>query len=245
MKKEDRQEMLLCSYYDGQSGFFGSLRARRLLARCPKAREFYEQLSKASVASASYFSLGKEGELQHDNTSDLWERVSQRIDQEERAALYLGNRKFNVSGATSAPDFGRLLKISTGFAGSMAIAAMALFVFLPAANVSLHQNNQPITMGDMASSSTRNFTEASAEGVNYVSHERVEPLRITENRLNRAMEVDWMRSQGRVRLIQAPSERSAIIWVKRDRPELPLEENDNPIRIINERVPTTRSAFGE
>jgi len=248
MTKKERQEMLLCSFYDGQSGFFGTLKAKRLLARSSEARNYFEQLGKISAASQSWFNLDENSRDSAEEIS-LWKQVSQRIDQEERAAFYLGSRRLSLVGADKAGRTALIPTLSAGFAGTMAVAAMAMFIFLPASDVGILNNStsSEFTAGvGPQEIATRGFRDQSDEGVNFVSHERAEPLRITESRLNRAMEVDWMRSQGRVRLIQSPSERSAIIWVKRDTPEqVIVQDEDTPIRIINDRVPTTRSAFGE
>ena len=62
----------------------------------------------------------------------------------------------------------------------------------------------------------------------------------------RPLEVDWMRSDGRVHMIQDSGERSAIIWVKRQHPNvLPDDGSDqqsiaaSPERpiILRERIP--------
>ena len=56
------------------------------------------------------------------------------------------------------------------------------------------------------------------------------------------VEVDWMRSDGRVRLIEDPEDTGAIIWIRKRKPTtnaIPLAgaRNSNGIQVIEENVP--------
>ena len=65
----------------------GRYAAKSLLAKNSDAREFFEQLSTIKNECQEVCSQNDE------RSGDLWERISARIESEERAAFYLGSRR--------------------------------------------------------------------------------------------------------------------------------------------------------
>jgi hypothetical protein len=82
----EKQQLLLSAYADDQCSFFSRFLAERLIRVNPDARTFISNLQATST-------LFQEHAPNRDISVDLWARIDQRIDAEERAALYLGQRK--------------------------------------------------------------------------------------------------------------------------------------------------------
>ncbi len=201
----ERQELLLCRYFDGECGVLGRYTAKRLLESNQAARGFFDQLSTIRTEC-------QESRSQiHDADSDLWQRISSRIESEERAAFYLGSRREELS----TPRARVIDKLHTpqaimgGLSGA-AVAALAL-VFItrsttPAAifteaggGVSSSRPPSDVTQVSLGNPSPRRLTGPSARARTLAS----------------SMEVDWMRANGPLALIQNPQGKSAIIWVRR------------------------------
>jgi hypothetical protein len=157
----EQQELLLSSYVDDECSLLSRLRAERLIKRNESAKLFVQNLKNTSQTYRSLFS-------ETPTSPDLWDKISQRIDAEERASLYLGQRKSE----TVAPHISGLANFFSkqaligGLSGAAVAACVLMLVSRP------------------------------------------------------AMEVDWMRSNGSLKIIQNPSDNSAIFWVRK-RPVTP------------------------
>ncbi len=228
-KLSEADEKCLNSFIDEEAGFFSRRRAKSLLSSRPEAKDYVK------------FAHELRADLQTRTVPDikLENAVLMRIEEEEKLALYLGERRFEKRGRTwpslSLPPMGPAIK-----GGSFAAAMVALFMVFPYFSGDSARNNQVGSSGFPAGSAVAPlFLRESGSSADFVSYDR-QPSRIPR------MEVDWMRSgEGRVSLIQEPGGQSAIIWVKRK--ELgamlePAEESDS-IRILEQRVPSTISAF--
>jgi hypothetical protein len=205
-KLSEQQEMLLSKFYDGEVSLLEKLRARLLLKRNSAASEFLASLEQlTSTAYSSTFSATE--------SCDLWDRISTRIDAEERAAVYLGKR----SGTTTAAQEGfvsRLLSSHALFGGlsGAAVAAAILIAVYPASNQS-----------ELAVINAETSTLARApQGFHTVTlpSGKDQPGMLTTQRGVRslsAMEMDWMRGSGPLKIIQNPGSSSGVIWIKRQR----------------------------
>ncbi|MCO6429851.1 MAG: hypothetical protein J5J00_03240 [Deltaproteobacteria bacterium] len=236
LTRED--ELLLSRYYDGECRWLERIKVRRLLASNPAAERYIDSLNEVGQQVCVYESSVLKDENGNSMKIDLWERIAGRIDQEERAALFLGERESRP--APRAPFGLDFSKVAWGLSGSALTAAVAIFmVGLPAA-----PQNQVAGVGVLPSSSRDDipFRQVSSN------------QRPTILRDRRAIEVDWMRSDGRVHMFQDPMERAPIIWVKRnripvvtqkrfDRLDQTGEKSNRPV-IIEERLPRSLTVAG-
>lgn len=193
----EMEETLLNRYVDNECGFFERQRARRLIDRSEEARNYIESLKKLREGLIISLPIEKPH-------ADLWPRVSMRIAQEENAAVFLGERKFEERRSPFTLP-------SLGFAFGSVVTAIFLFsIWIP--------SSQSIGSG-VASSGTASsspLTLASTAGEHQA--EGAIPLgrpQIINEPFQSVIDVDWMRSTGRVRILQNPEDRSAIIWVRK------------------------------
>jgi hypothetical protein len=238
----ESDEMLIGKYADNECGFFSKIRARRLLARSQEARLFLESLHEYSTDIQAVDNMNKGAKV------DLWNKISARIDQEERAEVFLGKRT-QVNQENTRVSWSNL---GWGLSGGFVTAGIAVVMFLSSSKFS---SNLSTNKDDFANRMKRSLEILDAQGN---ARESVQPEMIINtssnqsgsNRLRKPLELDWMRSDGSVRLIQAPQEKSAIIWVKRRNPiargladdlsEQALINNDRPV-LLKERIPETFS----
>ena len=137
----DSDRRLLQKYLDGECSSFTLFFARRLLRKSDDARRYLELLSKAS-AKVVESSLIKSAALKRESlsTEELWRRIEQRIDAEERASVLLGERKVrNKDFQLDAPRMrsfieslseGILARRSSVFGGMAALTTCCLLLVL-------------------------------------------------------------------------------------------------------------------
>jgi hypothetical protein len=196
----EKQQLLLSSYIDNECSLVSRLRAERLLKTNREAQLFVHHLKNTNQ---TYRSLA----TPRDTNVDLWDRIATRIEGEERAALYLGQRKPIVA-ADESSLVGRLLsrQVVLGGLSGAAIAATVLVLI-----------SRPTTSGEIlpvyAGGSGAAVTSSAFHQASLGAQQPHLGPRST-------MEVDWMRSNGSLKIIQNPSEKSAIIWVRK-RPTSP------------------------
>jgi len=159
---------------------------------------------------------------------DLWSKIERRIEAEERAAIYLGQREGGgVEKDARTSWFAEIFNPSVfgGMAVGVATAAVAFFVFKPGTG-SLNQfdSNQEIKIASSSIISDQppvelvSFSKNKKANVDnreaFRSQRQVRLLR----RMNPSIpfEVDWLKSDGKVSLIQDPAQGSTVIWVKRN-----------------------------
>lgn len=193
LREED--ECMLMRFVDGQSGFFERRAAKALIERNSEAASFVNGLR-----GVSKLVQGSAGRLPQ---VDLWDRVSQRIKQEEHAALFLGERIKDEPAGIWAHFMKRLsTPWSVAVSGSLALASVGALVL----NIG---RTTALPLGAIAANQP-----SAAENVQTVAlHGR--PQLLEDDRSPNVVEVDWMRSDGRVRILHDPSERAPMIWVKR------------------------------
>jgi hypothetical protein len=150
------------------------------------------------------------GAADQPKATELWDKIARRIDEEERAGIFLGRRV--AEGSERAPRWFERVgfdRAAWGMTGGMLAASLTVFMLRQAPDASRDGLNfastaLPLThIGMSAERPVPRVATTSSAPVSFSS--------ATHN----IVEVDWMRSDGRVRLLQDPSERSAIIWVKR------------------------------
>lgn len=223
----EREERILQRFADGECWFLQSLMAKRLLSRNPAAQIFLSDLKAVSQSLSGYSQF-----VSSEDSCDLWTRISARINAEERGELMLGKREMRQPQNL----FSNLAEMRFGFgAAGVAVAALALIVAV------LPGTDTVSTPSQMASLPSQELSPVSLGG------SASEPIRMISKRIPGSVEVDWMRSDGRVRMMHGADERAPIIWVKRRqlsrRPQssgLPLldTQNRNGVVIVNRnRVP--------
>ena len=196
----ERQELLLSRYYDGEASFFDGFLAKRLLKTNASAPTFLASLQSLTTETTATVAAS-------DVECDLWHRISARIEAEEKAAIYLGNRA-----ATPTPQkegfFANLLSshaLVGGFSGA-AVAAVLVLSLTPLSP----SKNVPVIPVDSSTivSASSGFKPVALENEGG-SPRAVKPLT--------PMELDWMRGAGTLKIIQSPQSPSGVIWVNRQK----------------------------
>jgi hypothetical protein len=250
----EREEILLCRYFDEEAGWWARLSAKRLIARNVSAQDFYDSLTKIKGAVSANVTVTK------DEPSDFWEKISTRLDAEERAAFYLGERRNNTleNRASSWYNFISSQALWGGLSGAATTALVLLFVAArPNTDTSLASVLGDTAQGNTAQGNTAqgnlgsppqngfrqvalnnpmSFIDSGGLQSNFINQARTMTLTdqatlrdqaalrdrsvrnarpVVFNDRSSSMEVDWMRSNGPLKLIQNPNEQSTIIWIKR------------------------------
>jgi hypothetical protein len=191
----EKQQLLLSSYIDNECSFISRFLAERLVKTNSEARFFVQNLKNTAQ---TYRSVATPG----DTSVDLWDRISNRIQNEERAALYLGQRKPAVEFG-EASLLGRLLSRQVVF-GGLSGAAIAATVLVTIARPTKPGEILPVyTGGPGVAINSSAFHQASLGAQQ------------AEFGARSTMEVDWMRANGPLKIIQNPSGKSGIIWVQK------------------------------
>lgn len=214
----ERQQILLSSYVDNECSFVSRLFAERLIKTNSEARLFVNNLKHTSETYRSHVPS-------HDGSVDLWNKISNRIDSEERAALYLGQRK-QVDDPIGPTLVEKLLS-RQALLGGLSGAAVAAVVLVVISRPSKPGEILPVyTGGPVAAHNSPAFHQASLGN-------EVQPLSNSST-----MEVDWMRGNGSFKIIQNPKDNSAIIWVRKRPFAAPLLNQTvkatPTIRVLNE-----------
>lgn len=147
-----------------------------------------------------------------DDSVDLWSKIERRIDAEERAAIFLGKRS---AGEQSRVPF--LSRFFWGGAGALAAACLVLFI-----------STGPTQETSVPANQTRAAIER-APGIQTVALNSA-PMGAPQ----KAIELDWIRSAGRVRMIPYAEEELPVIWISQGN-----QGNSSGIRMIEDSVPQT------
>jgi hypothetical protein len=220
----DDERSLLMSYHDNDSdirhfNLIDRWRLKRVLSLKPEAKEYLELLRHLSTQLTQAL-VDDELPLK----TSLWKQIEQRIDQEERAALYLGKRElgaehsepsrlFNIpefswglSGVTTA-GFGVLLMLSFFLNNTFRHYSTG---FLEKETESVIANR----VADMGGSAPAPVRFASQQND---LPQIIEPTRRGPQTLS-SIDVDWVHSDGAVRFFSDPNRNSTMIWVKKRSP---------------------------
>ena len=212
----EQQQLLLSSYVDNECSFISRIRAELLIKRDNAAKVFIQDLKNTSRALQSLLSDTR-------TSPDLWDRISQRIDAEERAALYLGQRKPETEEMERSflASFFSKQSVIGGLSGAAVAACVLMLISRPTTKPG---EILPVyTGGPVAAHNRSAFHQASLGST---------PQRAG---LGSSMEVDWMRSNGSLKIIQNPDDKSAIFWVRKRSTRTPLGIRPTPtIRSLRE-----------
>lgn len=223
----EAEELLLMKYIDSECGFLERSRAERLLERCSAARTFVDDFKRVNQKS--------QAELAREiGTVNLWPRISQRIDSEEHAELFLGKRVPVGSSQGSGLSHWLSSAWGLGFSGAAVTAIAALFLISPTASREIGGNS---VAGEQMVSLVR--------GVN-LDLERPGPHgrpQILDRDGPNVVEVDWMRSDGKVRILPGTSKRSPIIWVRKRTPNAEPHSRRTPI-VLEQETPFSLAEIG-
>ncbi|RIL09976.1 MAG: hypothetical protein DCC75_05370 [Proteobacteria bacterium] len=222
MQLSDKQEQLLMRFAEGQGGMIGNHRAKRLLAKHPKEQEYVRSFENSRQRQSDIIR-----QLTPDFSGcNLWQRVSARVEQEQRSAILLGARQQPWAWRPQFQPYAF---------GAVAAAALVVAFLVPgagdlnapgsgeinmAANSILNPPNSPLEVTEVSAVSkvaaVQPNTHADETSLLFSSLESP-PVVTSRSRAPKVLEVDWMKSKGRVNLISDPQERSTMVWVRRKR----------------------------
>lgn len=218
----DRQERLIMRFADGECGPLARLKAKKLVRRSASARRFLDDLRHTSV-----FMGGYENDLHKSESGqvDLWKRVEQRIEQEERAAIFLGERRAGVK-VDIFKEFFSSSSLAAGLSGGVVAALLLAFVWTPdGAMLPVPESSDaPAGSAPLAQAvsnpavATQNPVQRSVKLVSQGAPAARQRSMFNSGNIvaeTSGVEVDWMRSDGQVRMIQHPESSVPIIWVKK------------------------------
>ena len=235
MLLRDHEERLLLAYIDGEAGLMTRLRAR-LLLRKPEARAYLESVRQVGTETRAW------AEGRAIPAVNMWDRIALRLDQEERAALFLGSRT-----RPAAAEHSSWTDRLAWAVPSAAVAALAtVFVigtefrvpggFHSMAGTVRQERDQLATIEP----SDLGMAGAPVQPVSLAAD-----VARPQTYLPAPVEVRWMRSNGRVQLMQDPEKRSAIIWI-RTKPTHRRGAQANALGVgrVPEAIPVSTRALG-
>lgn len=229
----ERQELLLVAFHDGACGVVEAMQARLLLKCSKAAREFIESVRRTDSAFCDYSES-----IEQDCKVDLWDRISARIEAERRAEVFLGERTYSTRARSSSlwngvAEWRARLAWSAGGAAFASVVAMSL-----------------VTTGYIGGAGAGAITTIAQPRSQMVIPSAAQ-VAFSPERVGRAepIEMDWMRSEGRVQVLRDPSERTAIIWVKpRTQPQVnratEVAQRMSRLSRSNSRIPVAIPATG-
>jgi hypothetical protein len=228
LKLSERHQLLLSRFHDGECGYIQNFCAKRLLSRRKDARDFIAQLEAVKECCLTHHS---ETQFSSSPRADIWSRVHARIEQEQRAEFYLGKRKVTPLGRSLWDRITSPYALAGGLSGA-AISAAFLLVFYTPSNITTFSVPQTTTANQSQ------FIRPVAIDARSARRPMIEIPRISSHR---PLEVDWVRSQGSLKLTPDPSGSSAIIWIRRKLPSAPRGEIAPPAIRSMRSVPSAPS----
>ncbi|MCB0330219.1 MAG: hypothetical protein KDD70_11155 [Bdellovibrionales bacterium] len=176
----DRCKSLLEKYYDGECSWLERFRAATLLKRSDLAARYLKSLERTHQDLFQSSQMKRAALQKGCSEEDLWAKIDQRIEAEERAKLFLGERSLGAKpGVNGGSDefsffdlFGRRVSNSRGAFGA-AVACSAIAVFGLGYWNEFAPSSDEILRGDDRVAALSNVSE-SGNGVNLGN----EPIRI-------------------------------------------------------------------
>lgn len=245
----NKQQMLLSRYLDNECGWFDQRLAEMLLARSAEARRWLHTLQCNSEATKTWL------ENRSEQVGDLWLEVADRLVQEERSEVFLGRRQeqgdgnwFDVRnlywGAAGATFAAMLAVIVTNGVAPQREERAGLIeeydhnspVLTEASDArgtlsvesKVREPQSNLTGGAVALVGGESALIDERTGAYRPGDSKREPDDIAlPNYHSNVVEVDWLRSDGRVRMLQGAKERVPIIWVRR---RTPAEKRQGEVR---------------
>jgi len=197
----EQQELLLMQYCDREIGLIGRLRVKKLLRHSVSAREFVAANNRVSSILAK---------VKYTDKVDLWSRIDAAIANEELAERIISSRGVSESIAATqmrktGGRFSESLRQLGWGTGGVAVTASLLALAIRFGQFPMAPGRS--TFGAITQATVDNDTASADKGAKgiYILNDHTQP----------AMEVDWMRSAGSVRVIPDSRDRNTILWVKR------------------------------
>jgi hypothetical protein len=215
------EERILVRYFDNEAAWWERLWAKRLISTRPSARAFMDTMRTIGEIARN----GRAGILaRNPEPVDLWGRIKNRIEAEEKAAIFLGQRSAPRVGESLGAKIAGFFSVDHliwGGSGALVAASVLFFVLqrpLPPPTVAMHRAGH-VQLAEN-NGNIRRVSQARPSVRRSLPDEQLysEPLKILEPDVPNTVEVDWMRSSGRVRMMHEPGEGSTLIWVKRRAP---------------------------
>lgn len=234
-----RQEVLLVAFHDGECGMFDTLRARYLLRRSASARAFIKSVESADAAYRAHAR-----QVERDCNVDLWDRISARIQAEKHAEVFLGQRTYSAPAAASESVWS-IAEWRSRFAWGASGAAFASVLAMALVQGGYIGGTAP----GIAALASRSGSQGLIPSATQVSYAGAGTSAGAGIRAVDPIEMDWMRSEGRVQVLHPPSERTSIIWVRPRAQGQGGASNDSPQRVprlsrSNSRIPIAIPAAG-
>ena len=217
----EKQELLLSRYHDGELGFWSARKAKSLLSKSKAANQFVAELTALTGDLKASAVQPKDSQL-------LWNGIANRIEQEERNSLYLGERR-----SPDVPEKRKAIWESYPILSGLGAATAAFMLGIIFQTGYLNQNSQPA--GTQIASTVQTQTTQS-QAVRKLASNQINNVPISlpvstelarRQSERRRLEIDWVKSDGRVEMIGA-TEGPQIIWVRR--PKKSATNNLNNLR---------------
>lgn len=238
---------LIHDYLDAEQkalslGLLPCLKLKLLNLSSSAAREYAAYLSELKLNVEQSVS-GQELTISPQKSADeLWQGISQRIASEKRAAVYLGQRGESKELSSEYESAKKLAFSSGSFWPGLALASMALclgLVFhynvlespvqsdltLAKSDQSPEQsagnaNRSPVIAANQVSTvsagGNRSFRNRGLSGTARSSAAAQRELNSRINRI-RSLELDWIRSDRSVQILEDDEQGANIIWIKKPR----------------------------
>lgn len=246
----EREEIILSAFIDDECTSVERVKAEQLLKSNPAARSFVSAMrTVASEINEARSDLGFD-------SVNLWDRVTARVSQEERSAVFLGSRQTALEAARASHDVVERSSWMSSLLGwfdarmafgglSGAVAAAGILYVISGQSGSVigtPVNGGRIALGNGAVVDQRGLSTIALSGNIVDSSSAVSPSvsraarpRMVFDNSARSVEVDWARGNGPLKFIQGPNDKSTIIWVKRrDKRLQSPATNVNRLNQVNE-----------
>lgn len=185
---------VLSMYHDGECGLFTRSIARFLLASNKNAISYLDSLSEQGTLIKSW---SREEEQRTIN----WDHLSQRISQEEYSQVFLGDRKGSVEKSNSW-----FKPLGWGLSGAFASAMLVFSVMVGGVS-------DPQSKIDYSKVSDKSLYGIPV--VSQVNSPSVPTSRRVSVQSNSPIELEWLRSEGNLRMITPVRQGEVpIIWIK-------------------------------
>ncbi|MCB0335330.1 MAG: hypothetical protein KDD62_03470 [Bdellovibrionales bacterium] len=218
-----RNERLLQRYYDADRSLFVSLMARYLLGSSKEANLFLKSLEEQSVLLRMW---AKEQE----SSVECWDIIEQRIAQEEHAQIFLGERKVVPVRRLSVSPF------AWSLSGAVVSAVFVFGIMSSFAPTGVGFDPQAALNNEMRPVVAQANPELASIPIVARGAEPDLPVRLVSTAPQPSeVEVDWLLSDGSVRMIQGSRGEVPIIWIKRKR-SIPGSPSESAPRRIPQAV---------
>jgi hypothetical protein len=207
-KLNKKQERLISAYYDCELGVFSNFYVQKILLRKPQATSFLNSLSKVS------------NQFQEESISSdfdpKWNLLNLRLLQVEKNTIF-HQEELPQSRLSTAGVWKKFSLPTTLATASVAFCLGLLFKF---GYINYFTNNaSPVAAQNIATNLTsgQKATTGLSSNIPVTLASSKTGSNSGSNFQRSALELDWVKSDGRIRMIPARNGSSNIIWVKAPR----------------------------